>query len=65
MTQISRPITTEEDEQQLQRDLDSLTDWSDNWLLKFHPDKCKHSETPLTRTVMGLEESVLIRVVDL
>ena len=41
-TKISRPITTEGDEQQLQSDLDNLTDWSDTWLLKFHPDKCKH-----------------------
>ena len=43
-TKISRPITTEGDEQQLQRDLDKLTDWSDTWLLKFHPDKCKHMQ---------------------
>merc|ERR1712105_305169 len=24
----------------LQRDLNKLQDWSDKWLLKFHPDKC-------------------------
>ena len=41
-TKISRPIMTEEDEQRLQRDLDKLTDWSETWLPKYHPDKCKH-----------------------
>ena len=27
--------------EQLQQDLDKLLDWSKNWLLKFHPQKCK------------------------
>ena len=26
----------------LQEDLDRLTDWSRDWLLKFHPEKCCH-----------------------
>jgi hypothetical protein len=25
----------------LQADLNSLQSWSDTWLLKFHPNKCK------------------------
>jgi hypothetical protein len=25
----------------LQADLDNLQSWSDTWLLKFHPNKCK------------------------
>ena len=25
----------------LQKDLDCLQKWSDTWLLKFHPNKCK------------------------
>jgi hypothetical protein len=25
----------------LQKDLDALKKWSDTWLLKFHPNKCK------------------------
>ena len=29
------------DRKKLQRDLDRLQTWSDKWLLKFHPDKCK------------------------
>ena len=26
----------------LQHDLNILQQWNDKWLLKFHPDKCKH-----------------------
>ena len=26
----------------LQEDLTKLEEWSDTWLLRFHPDKCKH-----------------------
>ena len=26
----------------LQKDLDIFTNWSNTWLLRFHPDKCKH-----------------------
>ena len=29
------------DAEQLQSDLDALEEWSNKWLLKFHPDKCK------------------------
>ena len=29
------------DIEQLQRDLDALETWSNTWLLKFHPEKCK------------------------
>ena len=25
----------------MQQDLDELQDWSANWLLNFHPDKCQ------------------------
>ena len=27
---------------QLQKDLDQLDKWSKDWLLKFHPQKCKY-----------------------
>ena len=40
-TNIFREIREENDEKMLQADLDSLQSWSDTWLLKFHPNKCK------------------------
>lgn len=41
-TKIFNIITDKQDNEQLQTDLNKLSDWSDTWLLKFHPDKCKH-----------------------
>ena len=40
-TKIYRRIKSEVDEAVFQKDIDSLQDWSDTWLLRFHPDKCK------------------------
>ena len=40
-TNSFREIKTEEDRKHLQDDLDKLQQWSDTWLLKFHPNKCK------------------------
>jgi hypothetical protein len=40
-TKFFREIREENDEKMLQADLDSLQSWSDTWLLKFHPNKCK------------------------
>lgn len=40
-TKIFREIREEKDEKMLQADLDNLQSWSDTWLLKFHPNKCK------------------------
>ena len=40
-TKIFIQIKTEEDRKHLQDDLDKLQQWSDTWLLKFHPSKCK------------------------
>ena len=40
-TKLYRRIRSIEDCQSLQRDLDALAEWSDKWLLKFHPKKCK------------------------
>jgi hypothetical protein len=34
-------IPTNEEHDELQQDLDRLQNWSDDWLLKFHPEKCK------------------------
>ncbi len=42
MTQKNFRITkSPQDHQILQSDLKELTTWSDHWLLKFHPQKCK------------------------
>ena len=35
-----RQILTSEDTDIMQKDLDTLNEWSIKWLLKFHPDKC-------------------------
>ena len=40
-TKIYRRIQNDQDRHKLQEDLNNLQDWSDKWLLKFHPDKCK------------------------
>jgi len=40
-TKIWRGIYTVEDQESLQDDLDKLMSWSEEWLLKFNPEKCK------------------------
>ena len=39
-TKIFKQITSREDALILQSDLNLLEQWSKNWLLNFHPDKC-------------------------
>ena len=39
-TKIYREIRDKHDQEILQKDLDCLKAWSDQWLLKFHPKKC-------------------------
>ena len=39
-TKINRQIQLDSDTIVVQDDLFSLQDWSDVWLLLFHPDKC-------------------------
>ena len=39
-TKIYREIREKHDQEILQKDLDSLKAWSDEWFLKFHPKKC-------------------------
>ncbi len=41
-TKIFRIINGEIDEKILQDDLKQLEKWSSDWLLLFHPEKCKH-----------------------
>ena len=40
-TKIFEQITGEDDIRSLQQDIDGMNRWSEKWLLKFHPDKCK------------------------
>jgi len=40
-TKVFRDIKTPTDNNILQEDMHKLENWSDNWLLRFHPDKCK------------------------
>ena len=39
-TKIFHHIASRDDALALQSDIDSLVEWSNKWLLKFHPDKC-------------------------
>ena len=41
-TKIFNIIKSRDDSTILQEDLTKLEEWSDTWLLRFHPDKCKH-----------------------
>ena len=40
-TKIFRNIIDGEDKEIVQDDLENLENWSNTWLLKFHPEKCK------------------------
>ncbi|XP_063447805.1 uncharacterized protein LOC134727358 [Mytilus trossulus] len=40
-TKVFRQIQTTDDSDVLQTDLSHLESWSNTWLLRFHPDKCK------------------------
>ena len=41
-TKIFNMIKSNDDSTILQENLTKLEEWSDTWLLRFHPDKCKH-----------------------
>ena len=40
-TQVFQETRANGDIQTLQKDLNNLQGWSNKWLLRFHPDKCK------------------------
>ena len=40
-TKILKQLSKQTDREIIQSDLDKLFDWSQTWLLRFHPDKCK------------------------
>ena len=59
-TKVFRHIQSQEDTIQLQSDINNLLQWSEKWLLKFHPDKCvsmkvsnKRSFPPQNQYSMG------------
>ena len=39
-TKIFRRISTKQDEVILQKDINEMVKWADQWQLEFHPDKC-------------------------
>jgi len=41
VTKIWTRITSVKDSESLQSDLNSLSRWSENWLLRLNPEKCK------------------------
>jgi hypothetical protein len=42
---MTAPISfSSDDSTRLQEGLTKLEEWSDTWLLRFHPDKCKHMQ---------------------
>ena len=41
-TKLIKNIRCMKDSEELQEDLHKLIDWSNKWLLKFHPEKSKH-----------------------
>ena len=40
-TKVFREVKSEDDRKILQNDIDRMVEWSNTWMLKFHPDKCK------------------------
>ena len=38
---VYKTINNTQDSLQLQKDLDALTKWENEWSMEFHPDKCK------------------------
>ena len=40
-TKDFKDISDIEDNKILQNDMQELENWSDKWLLRFHPDRCK------------------------
>ena len=41
-TKVYRQIKNQNDVKQLQKDIDCMKEWSERWLLSFHPKKRKY-----------------------
>ena len=39
-TALYRPIKNEKDQEELQKDLDKIINWSEKWLMEFNISKC-------------------------
>ena len=39
-TKLFRNIKDSDDQNTLQKDVDTMSKWADQWQLDFHPDKC-------------------------
>jgi radical SAM protein with 4Fe4S-binding SPASM domain len=62
-TKVYKEIKTQTDTTSLQKDLDNLQEWSDKWLLKFHPNKCKvmtvcHAACMATKLLQRIQDVV-------
>ena len=53
-----RTITDKNYQDILQHDLNILEQWSYKWLLKFHPDKCKHMTTGKNNTRLSFDDNI-------
>ena len=70
-TKVYREIKDDTDRKTLQSDIDALQEWSNRWLLRFHPQKCKvmtvtrHTEPEqrsytMKKTVNGIDEDHIV-----
>ena len=61
-TKVFRQIKSQYDHNKLQGDINNLLDWSNKWLLKFHPDKCVSMKIPGKPNELGgytMENNIL------
>ena len=47
---LYKEISSQEDGQSLQKDLDKVAEWSDKWRMKLNTDKCKAMSITRRRT---------------
>ena len=62
-SKVYRIIYGENDEKQLQCDLNTLQKWSENWQLRFHPDKKKNVRfyvLPMREIILAILTSSLV-----
>ena len=62
-TKVFRRISTKEDEEILQEDINEMLKWADKWQREFHPDKCvKMSITRRVKTTYKMNDITLRNV---